>query len=286
MPIVDDYLLKRSSTFPLGATEENRTDLTLTQSAPQTGRVRGRVTNSVSGLPVADVIVKLRTQSGDPVDHTQTNPAGNYIIENIAIGTYTINIALQGFAMSEGQTFSIIGGQTLDINFTITPLTVPLNTIYGIVSNLATGATIDDATIGLIPDLSTPTNFSVAKSNSNGEYLIDRIPDSTQTLLASKGGFYTSSFIPITISGGSVINTNVSLQPYSLPQATINGFIVNQSGAPIANACVGLYLINLNGTESLQQVTFTDANGSYIFGRAVAGTYVVKAKFDKVVAAS
>ena len=219
------------------------------------------------------------------MDHTQTNSAGNYIIENIAAGTYTLNVTIQGFATSAGQTFSILGGQTLDINFSITPLAV-LNTIYGIVSNLATGTTIDDATVGLIPDLSTPTNFTIAKSNNNGEYLIDRIPDSIQTLLVSKGGFYVSSFVPIDISGGSVINSDISLQPYSLPQATVNGFIKNQGGTPIANACVGLYSISLNGTEILQQVTFTDVNGFYIFGRAVAGTYVVKAKLDKVVAAS
>ncbi|MHB8124432.1 MAG: carboxypeptidase regulatory-like domain-containing protein [Desulfitobacteriaceae bacterium] len=286
MSIVDDFLLKRSPAFPLSAEEEKRTDLTLSQAAPQTGRVRGRVTNSVSGSFVADATVKIRTQSGDPVSHTQTNSAGNYIIENIPPGTYTINVTLQGFLISTGQTFSILGGQTLDIDVSLTPDTQPRNTIFGIVTNLATGLTLDGAEVALIPDTGSTANITVAVSNGNGEYLIERIPDSTQSLLAIKHGFYVSSFIPISISGGTILHADISLQPYVVPHSTVNGFITKTNGQPIANACVGLYLINPQNIEILQQVTFTDANGFYIFGRAVAGTYVVKAKSEKVATAS
>lgn len=281
MPIVDDFLLNRSAAFPLSAEEEKRTDLTLSQAVPQTGRVRGRVTNSVDGSPVADAIVKLRSQSGDPVSHTQTNSAGNYIIESIPPGTYTLNVTKQGFLLSAGQTFSLQGGQTLDLDVSITPDTQPRNTLYGTVTNLATGQPLDGCEVVLVPDQTTPANATVSVSNGKGEYLIERIPDGTQSLLVNKHGFYINSFIPITISGGVILNADVSLQPYNLPHSTVNGFITKPTGQPVANACVGLYLINPQNIEILQQVTFTDANGFYIFGRAVAGTYVVKAKSEK-----
>ena len=284
MPKVDDYLLNRSSSFTLVAAEEDRTDLELTQSAPATGRVRGNVTDSVSGSPVDDATIKIRTQSGDPVDHTQTNPAGNYIIEGLAVGSYTINVALQGYSTSAGYTFTILGGQTLDIDISITPLTVSLNTIFGTVTNLATGNVINGANVVLIQGAGIAENVIAVKSNAAGEYLMEGIPDGTRTLISHLGGYYLSSFIPITISGGSIVQTDIALQADEFPQATVNGFITQQNGTPIENASVGLYLLNdIDGTEILQQITFTDSTGFYIFGRATAGTYVVKAKSEKTI---
>jgi len=64
----------------------------------------------------------------------------------------------------------------------------------------------------------------------------------------------------------------------------VHGFITQQNGTPVANACVGLYLVDPQGVENLQQITFTDSRGFYIFGRVAAGTYVVKAKSEKTVA--
>jgi len=280
MPKIDDFLLNQSPTLVLGAATENRTDLILTQLTVVSGGIRGTVTNSANGLPVANAIVKLRTQSGNPVAHTETNPAGNYSIQNIALGTYTINVALTGFLTSNGLTFTLLSGQSLNFNISITPNTRPLNAISGIITNQATGVPIVGANAILAPGVGVSANNNIASSNATGEYLLSDIPNGTWSLLASAAGFYFSSFIPVTISGGSIANIDISLQPNLFPQSTVNGFITKQSGAPIANACVGLYFINLLGIEILQQVTYSDSNGFYIFGRAAAGTYVVKAKSE------
>lgn len=283
MARVDDYLLNRSASFPLGATQEDRTDLKLMQSAAANGRVRGTATNSVDGLPVANAAIKIRTQSGDPIAHTQTNSAGNYIIEGLTPGTYTVNAAQQGFLTTAGQTFTILGGQTLDMDISITPISGINNTIFGSVTNLATDNPIDGANVVLIQGPGIGENAVAVKSNASGEYLLEGIPDGTRTLIAHLGGYYMSSFIPITISGGVIVNADIALQPDEFPQATVNGYITQQDGTPIENACVGLYLLNISGIEILQQVTFTDSTGFYIFGRATAGNYVVKAKSEKLV---
>lgn len=284
MPIVDDYLLGRSPAFPLGDTTENRTDLTLTQSAAPTGRVRGRVTNSVDGSPVADATVKLRTQSGDPARHTQTNAAGNYFIDEVVPGTYAINAAKQGFLTSTAQTFTLLDKQTLDIDISITPDTPLMNTVYGLVTNQATSIPIANARVVLTPTPGVFTNPTVAMTNNSGQYELCEISDGTQYIISAAEGFYQSGIIPVTVSGGAIVRMDVSLQQYALPQATVNGYITAQNGNPIANACVGLYLINLQGVEILQQMAFTDSSGFYIFGRAAVGTYVVKAKSEKVAA--
>lgn len=281
MSKVDDFLLGRSPSFSLGADQEDRKDLNLTQLAAETGRVRGRVTNSATGSPIENATVKVRAQSGTPIAHTQTNPGGNYSIDGLPPGTYAINVALQGYLTSPAQVFTIQGNQTIDINVSLIPEPAVFNTIYGTITDLTTGDTIDGAEVVLIPEIGSAVNATVAVSNSDGEYLINKVPDSTQSLLVVKTGYYPSAFITVISSGGSKLNTDVSIIPYSLPQSTVNGFIKSQSGTPIANAFVGLYLINLQGEEILQQTTFTDANGFYIFGRATEGTYVVKAKSEK-----
>lgn len=99
-------------------------------------------------------------------------------------------------------------------------------------------------------------------------------------------GFVTTGQTPpFTISGGTILQMNLTIQPVNVPQATVNGFIKQQNGTPIPNACVGLYSLDLGGTETLLQVTFTSSTGFYFFGRVPEGNYVVKAKSEKLVIA-
>ena len=282
MPTIDDYLLKRSSPVILGNTQEGRTDLTLTQSSVQTGTIHGTVTNTVTGAPVGGAVVKLRMQSGDPVMHTLTNPAGHYTLTEVTPNTYTINVAMQGYLTSSGQTFTISQNQSITVNAALTPESVT-NTIYGVITNLATGDPINGVYVVLIQNPSAAQNAIQALSNADGEYIITKVPDGTRSLVANFPGYYTSTFIPTEISGGSIVNTDISLQAYQLPQATVNGYIKNQSGNPLVNACVGLYQIDAQGIEILKQITYSDSMGFYIFGRMAAGTYVVKSKTEKTV---
>ena len=280
MTQVDDYLLDRSSPFSLGSSEENRTNLTLVQSAAATSNINGTVTNAVTGDHLANVIVKLSTSSGDPVAHTETNPGGNYSLQGIAPGTYTINIALRGFVTPTGQAFTIQGGQTLKIDFAMTPETRPLNDIYGFVTNQSTGLPLADIDVALLNATDLSKVMQVA-TNTSGQYLMCSVVDGSYVISAKGPGFYDASLIPIIISGGSLVRSDITLTAVNLPQSTVNGFIKNSSGNQIPNACVGLYLLDLQGIENLQQVTFSDASGFYIFGRAVAGNYVVKSKSEK-----
>lgn len=283
MPRVDDYLLGRSPQFSLTPEAENRTDLTLTQSATPSSRVRGKVTNSVSGQGLEGVTVKIRTQAGDPVAHTSTNPSGNYQINDLAAGTYVINVALLGYVSPSGQTFSIQGGQTIDINFVITPESHALNVVYGVVTNQSTGEVIFDAIVAIVGAPLDLTNVRAQETNASGQYLCGDLPDGDYVASVSKFGFKDSNTVPFTISGGTLLRLDIELVPVTVPQATVNGYIKTQSGVPIANACVGLYEVPLGGTETLLQVTRTDSNGFYLFGRVSAGQFVVKAKSEIVV---
>jgi hypothetical protein len=284
MAITDEFLLNRSDSFTLSATTEARADLALTASAPSTGNIRGTVTNVVGGAAIVGATVKLRTATGTgtPVAHTITNAAGNYIFPDIPTESYKINVAMQGFVTSPYTSVTLTAGATLIVDFALTAESRSLNVVYGTVTNESTGAVISDACVALMPDIATLININMSKSNASGQFMLDQIPDSTQILGATATGFYLSDFRSITISGGTILRSDEVLQAYSFPQATVNGFITNQAtGLPIANACVGLYSLGTGGMESLQQIAFSDSNGLYVFGRASAGTYVVKAKVEQ-----
>jgi hypothetical protein len=260
---------------------EIRSDFGLTTAAPPTGTIHGTVTSSAGGV-IDGATVKLRTVTGTPVAHTITNPAGNYVFNGIPAGTYKVNAAMPGYVTSPYSSVTLQGGAILEVDFTLTPESRSRNVLYGTVTNQSTSAVISNACIALIPDISTLTNLNMGKSNASGQFMLDQIPDGTQNLGVSANGFYLSAFRSITISGGTILRSNAVLQPYALPQATVSGVITNQTtGAPIANACVGLYSLGAGGAESLQQVTFSDSNGVYVFSRAAAGTYVIKAKVEQ-----
>jgi hypothetical protein len=283
MAITDDFLLNRSDSFTLSATTGFRADLALTQAAPSTGNIRGTVTSSAGGA-VSGATVKLRSAAGtgDPVEHTATNAAGLYIFPDIPSGSYKINVAMPGFVTSNFASLTLQTGETIVIDFTLTPESRSLNVLYGSVTNESDGAVISDAYVALIPNITTFTDLNIGISNASGQFMLDQIPDSTQTLGVSAAGFYHSDFRSITISGGALLRSDEVLQPYLFPQATVSGYITNQTnGLPIANACVGLYSLNGAGVESLQQITFTDSSGLYVFGRVSAGTYVIKAKLEQ-----
>ena len=127
------------------------------------------------------------------------------------------------------------------------------------------------------------TNVRGQETNSSGQYLCGDLPDGTYIAAVAATGFKDNNTVPFTISGGTVLRLDISLQPVTVPQATVNGFIKQQNGTPITNACVGLYSLSLDGTETLLQVAFSSSTGFYFFGRVPSGNYVVKAKSEKVV---
>ncbi len=280
MPVADQYLLGRSPSFPLAATQEGRTDLALSSSAPPSGIVRGTVSDP-SGAGIGGATVKLITPGGAPVDHQDTNPAGNYIFNNVAPGSYSLVVAKTGYVTSSTVTFTIEGGQQLTIDVTLTPSTTPQGTIYGFVTDSSTGAPLASAPV-ILTQGSPPTAVAITLTDAAGEVMFCEVPDGSYSLLAAGSEGYLASLpSPVTVNGGAFVSISIAMLPVPVPQATVNGFITDAAtGNPIPNACVGLYTLDGTGLETLQQVTFTDSGGRYLFSRAGAGNYVVKAKAE------
>ena len=83
-------LLPRQSVFGAG-TRPGRSNLSLLS-----GDIRGSVTDSVSGRPIASADISV-VQSGRVVVNTITDDFGRYTAHNLTPGTYTVSVHFIGF---------------------------------------------------------------------------------------------------------------------------------------------------------------------------------------------
>ena len=89
--------------------------LLVTSSSPatalaQASYVTGTVTDEASGNPLSSVRVELRNQSGSPAGNAITNEAGQYRINNVQPGNYSLYFARIGFAPATIADISVAAG--------------------------------------------------------------------------------------------------------------------------------------------------------------------------------
>lgn len=92
-------------------------------SDPTTGNISGVVTDSVTGLPVANVTINL-------VEHESaytTDADGYYLIDELEAGSYTVSSYATGYEVPENVISELATGESLVIDFSLVPKVNPLN---------------------------------------------------------------------------------------------------------------------------------------------------------------
>ena len=86
----------------------------------QTGTISGLVTDSTTALPLPAASVTVLDEAGVPVPTlgASTDADGEYEIENVPAGTYTVRASFVGFD-AKTQTVAVLGGQTATANFAL-----------------------------------------------------------------------------------------------------------------------------------------------------------------------
>ena len=80
----DLYGLQYSADFSIQGLQEADIDLSLPPVSDTAATVYGTVTDGTQ--PIADAVVKLFDEHGVPFQHTMTNAAGEYVLENVPAG--------------------------------------------------------------------------------------------------------------------------------------------------------------------------------------------------------
>jgi len=90
---------------------------------PSTGDISGVITDRLTGLPIANVIINL------PEHETAytTDVDGYYLIDEIEAGPYTVSCHASGYDVPEQVTIKLSAGESVIIDFSLVPTANPIN---------------------------------------------------------------------------------------------------------------------------------------------------------------
>ncbi|MDM5356405.1 carboxypeptidase regulatory-like domain-containing protein [Peribacillus sp. ACCC06369] len=280
MAIIEPFSLQPSPLITIDGREEETANFNL-QANPtaDAGVVLGFV-RLPDGTPIPLATVKLFTSNNDPFEHVNSNPAGQFVFPKIPVGSYFITAAEP--TLLTPLRIPITVSRNRNTNVTITMQADPegnRNAIYGIVRSLTDAQPIQGATVQLSRRVGNQLELEgTVNTNAQGQYLFANLVDGDYFIDAVKPGFLSNQSATFNISGREFAPSDIGLAvDPDATTGTISGFVLESSNNfPINNAIVALYSVS-NGTESIIEITKTNAGGLYLFGDIPPGTYRVKA---------
>jgi len=283
MPQTDVYLIGASQSAsmpPLGG--ELRLDVQLTPAPPPSNRVVQGTVKGPTGAPLEGAAVKVFSSTLDPVAHTNTNPEGRYVFNQLAPGTYAISAFKPPYIPPAVQVFTLPASGVLNIDIS---LMAPFpgtyySAIYGKVAGIQ-GSPVAGATVNInsVDEMGQETLFAQTTTNASGQYYTINLPPGIYTVQASAPGYQLSVKVTVPNSGSEYVPVDLTLAVDPLQTlGTVSGVITDTSGNVIPYAFVALYEVMPSG-ETLIDLTRAQVNGLYVFAGVAPGkTYRVKAK--------
>lgn len=230
--------------------------------SPTTGGVVGVITDSSTGAKLQGVAVTAGTQT------VNTDINGNYSIQNLSPGDYTLRVSKSGY-INAGYVITIIAGTIYQKNIQMQPSAVPPPTptygsVTGKITDSSTGAVLDQVTV-------TMGDFNI-RSNSEGIYLIENASPGSYTLNVLKSG-YVSAGYAVSITAGVTTTLNIQMQPSAAPPppepvySNLTGTVKDGISGEIITGVA----IAFNG-----QTQSSDSAGNFQFINLSAGSYTMK----------
>lgn len=241
-----------------------------------TGSIQGNVTDGQNPIAGASVTDGTRT--------VLTDNNGNYIINNIPDGIYTVTASKDTYK-SSSQQVTVTGGATVTADFTLS-----------IIRNGAIAGTVTDTATGLaIAGASVTDGFKTTATDSSGNYTISDVAPGTYTITASTTG-YQSSSKNVNVQENTTSTANFSLSPVtqattvsvkSLSHYTEGGKggtahlriiveLADNLASSVAGATVNIDMyLNGNFYNKFSGTTSTDGKVNFKINNAPSGTYKV-----------
>jgi galactose oxidase-like protein/carboxypeptidase family protein/glyoxal oxidase-like protein/Kelch motif protein len=217
------------------------------------GAISGHVSDVTSGNALSGATVSYSGGS------TTTDASGNYTLNNVAAGSYTVTASLTGY-LSRSQSVTVTSGATTTANFQLTTAGI----VAGTVKN-TNGVALSGTTVTITGgNIATTLNLT---TDANGNYNSGWIPIGNYTVTAAKSG-YVSQTQSATVSAGVTSTVNFALAASTTTAGAIAGKVTNAStGAGVSGATV-----SYSGSS-----TTTDTYGNYKLSNVAPGTYAVTA---------
>ena len=204
--------------------------------------VKGYVTDKVTGAPIANASIKIRSNYGFE-QHTTTNKRG-YFEKKVIPGHSWIEAKADGY-MSNRTKYDISGEYAVDLK-----LTPARSTVKGYIYDNTTGAVVPGAYIRVGGD----GYSSSTRSNASGYYEVGTVAGHIK-LDVGKGGYFSNS-TEFNISYGETRTIDMLVE--SIPSlSTISGYVAcNNTRLPWAKVVV-------SDGDKYEKSTLTDSNGYF-----------------------
>ncbi|HPB30804.1 MAG TPA: carboxypeptidase-like regulatory domain-containing protein, partial [Candidatus Sumerlaeota bacterium] len=173
--------------------ESNGTKLADVELIPETGTIRGTVTDAASGLPIQNIIIQ---RDGIETTRVYTDASGKYAMDEVRVGSHYIQ-AWGNQHLLQGKQAAVIVDATVVINFVMEGVN---GTISGILRDRESNAIISGGYIQL--DSIESTRVS---SGTDGAFLLENISPGVHALQAWADG-YLFSQTNITLEAGAQLN--------------------------------------------------------------------------------
>ncbi|WP_433750424.1 carboxypeptidase regulatory-like domain-containing protein [Falsibacillus pallidus] len=241
----------------------------------QQGGVSGQITDSATMQGLPNTLVRAIDNNGSVVQFVQTDSNGNYLLNRLVPGNYTI-VATNPDYQANQQVAAITANSITTADIPLNPLA---STITGLITETGTSKPLVGTGVELYADGS---NLLVAKglTDGNGQYLILGVPEGNYRIIASLPGYATSA-IGVSVPANASLVQDLSLA--SIP-ANISGIILDGvTSQPISGALVSVII---QGTDVIIAQSLTDEHGEYLLSMIPDGTYnivVSAAQYSSVI---
>jgi len=237
------------------------------------GAISGKVTDTISSLPLEGVIVEVNNATGSGISESAfTDANGDYLINtNLATGTYNVT------ALSTGHIMKTVGGITVTVGIETKNIDLNLEksgTIFGTVTDSVSSAPL--ASIGIWASTAGGMFGGFAVTNTSGQYSINtNLATGTYNVSALFPESHVSKMISgIEVIAGAETAANLALDPSGI----ISGRVTRSSGGqPVAGASVNAF----SGDFAYFGSAETNATGYYRMSSGLGTqTYTVMASFE------
>lgn len=227
--------------------------------SPETGTVRGRITNASTNQPIANAEVELLPF---PLTFANSDAAGNYTMTGVPTGQRVVLASAPGY-YAKIALVNVVANQTSTQDFALTPqLGSVLGKVFDKLNSTVVGATVTVA----------GTNIS-STTGGDGDYQLDNVPVGTRTLSVSAQGLSSAQVTVIVVA-----NENTYKDIYlETPTGNLRGTVRNASNnQPIAGAQI---LIGIP-FGAVYYSAITDGSGNYLITNMPARSFTVYAGAD------
>ncbi|MFS0766942.1 carboxypeptidase regulatory-like domain-containing protein [Peribacillus phoenicis] len=234
---------------------------------PNPGSIQGTIFNQQTGDPVSGASVTIRqfSPTGPVIASASTDQNGQFTVDNLAPGAYTVIASDSNFGTQSGSVF-VSSNTESSITLSLTPSP---GAVQGTLTNSQTGEPLAGALIRIQDN--NGTIIREVQTNENGIYFADGLAPGNYSLIG-----ITPSFQRDTIGFNAATNTtttvNLALSPN--PGAITGRISDQQTGEALAGASVQLF-----PSQGLFPIAnaLTDQNGNYTIIGLAPGEYIVAA---------